>query len=113
MLIKHYGSLDLIYELDGEDFIDFVYKAFEKENNRNKEKFEELLLHRWGYELNYGMERFVGFEEYRRIALGEDKKTAKSKNKQSNEELIKEIERIKKIDQELNGAKEVIINETL
>ena len=105
MLIKHYGSLDLIYELDGEDFIDFVYKAFEIEDNKNKEKLNEFLLHRWGYELNYGMERFVGFEEYRRIALGEDKKATNSKNQQTNEELIEEIERIKKIDQELNGAK--------
>ena len=104
MLIKHYGSLDLIYELDGEDFIDFVYKAFERENNKNKEKFEELLLHRWGYEYPY-MAKPVHFEEYRRIALGEDKKTTSSKNQQTNEELIEEIERIKKIDQELNGAK--------
>lgn len=113
MLIKYYGSLDLIYDLDGEDFIHFVHKAFELEDNRNKEKFNEFLLHRWGYELNYGMEKVVGFEEYRRIALGEDRKTTGSKNQQTNEELIEEIERIKKIDQELNGAKEVIINETL
>lgn len=109
MLIKHYGSLDIIYELDGEDFIDFVYKAFEREDNRNKEKINEFLLHRWGYELNYGMEKPIGFEEYlreyRRIALDEDKKATSSKNQQTNEELIEEIERIKKIDQELNGAK--------
>lgn len=51
------------------------------------------------------MEKPISFEEYKKLALGGDKKTTYSENQQTNEQLIEEIERIKKIDQELNGAK--------
>lgn len=92
-------------DLDADTFIKLIEETIEVESIKREDKVNEFLLHRWGYELNYGMEKPIGFEEYRRIALGEDKKTTKSKNQQTNEELIEEIERIKKIDQELNGAK--------
>ena len=99
--------------MDADTFIKLIEETIEVESIKRDDKINELLLHRWGYELNY-MEKPIGFEEYRELALGGNKKTTKSKNKQSNEELIKEIERIKKIDQELNGNKEeVFINETL
>lgn len=102
MLIKHYGSLDLIYELDGEDFIDFVYKAFEINNKINEEKIDELLLHRWGYELPF-MEEVLDFNQYRSLALGEEpKKLNTQSSNETNEQLIERINKIKEIDQRVN-----------
>lgn len=91
-------------ELDAETFIEFIEETIEVESIKREDKINEFLLHRWGYELDY-MEKPISFEEYREIALGLNKKTTYSENQQTNEQLIEEIERIKKIDQELNGAK--------
>lgn len=92
-------------ELDAETFIEFIEETIRVENVKRDDKIDEFLLHRWGYELGSGyMERFISFKEYKENVLGGSDKTTESKSKKSNEQLIKEIERIKKIDQEINGG---------
>lgn len=103
MLLSNYSDINFILELDADTFIKLIDETIEIESVKRDDKIDEFLLHRWGYELDY-MENPIGFEEYRKIALGRSEKTNKSKDKKSNEQLIKEIERIKKIDQEINGG---------
>ena len=102
-MLSNYNDINFILELDADTFIKLIDETIEIESVKREDKIDEFLLHRWGYELNY-MEKPIGFEEYRKIALGGNKKTTESKNQKSNEQLIEEIERIKKIDQEFNGG---------
>ena len=102
-MLSNYNDINFILELDADTFIKLIDETIEIESVKREDKIDEFLLHRWGYELSY-MEKPIGFEEYRGIALGKNKKTTESKNQKSNEQLIKEIERIKKIDQEINGG---------
>lgn len=107
MLVKHYGSLDLIYELDGEEFVNFTFKAFEIDKKRNEEKIDELLLHRWGYELPF-MEEPLDFNQYRNLALGEEpRKVNTQSSNETNEQLIERINKIKEIDQKVNRSEVV------
>lgn len=58
------------------------------------------MLHRWGYELNYGMENGpIQFEEYKDIAFGKKKIKSKKYSKEENEKLIEEMNKIKELDQ--------------
>ena len=94
--------------MDGEIFVKFMDVVYKKELERVKEKRDELLLHRWGYELPL-MEKVVHFERYREMAYGSlSSKTTKTngkKNKErkseSNSELLARINKIKELDQKV------------
>lgn len=95
--------------LDADTFIELVDKSIERDNL----SLEKMLLHRWGYELPF-METAMQFEEYKGLAFGTSLKSVKestsnSKDKdrlssKSNDEILKRIEEVKKIDQARNGG---------
>lgn len=91
--------MTFIFNLDTEDFLALLNKTFENDNKKFKDKQEELLLHRWGYELMVTTP--ISFEEYRMKALGVNKVDSVNKkyNKLNNDELAREIEMIKQMDQ--------------
>lgn len=96
--MSNYNDLNFIFNLDIEDFLDLVEEALRKEDLARKDKQEELLLHRWGYELMF-MEKPIQFEEYKDIAFGKKKVKTNKYSKEENEKLIEEMNRIKELDQ--------------
>lgn len=98
--MSNYSDIDFIMNLEVGDFIEMVEKSFERENEAAKLKRDELLLHRWGYELPF-MEEVLTFNEYRDLAINNTGKRedTKSISKYTNDELIEKIERIREKDQ--------------
>lgn len=99
--MSNYNDLNFIFNLDIEDFLDLVEEALKKEDLARKDKQEELLLHRWGYELMHHcfMEKPIQFEEYKDIIFGRKKTKTKKYSKEENEKLIEEMNKIKELDQ--------------
>lgn len=93
--------MTFIFNLDVEDFLGLVRKAFEVENKKREEKQDEFILHRWGYELPY-MEKRMQLFEYRKLVFGEKPSGNKKKiaiEKHDNKELIDKINKLKEVDQ--------------
>lgn len=92
--------MEFIFNLETEDFIDIVLKAFERHNNEQELRMEEMLLHQWGYQLFPLMEEPMSFEQYKSESMGAPRNPEKAKpSKGNNERLMNEIDRLKELDQ--------------
>lgn len=82
--------MDYVFSLDVDDFIELMNTLNAKLLDKIEEKQEEMLFHRWGYELPL-MKEYITFDAYKKLAY------KKPKQKVSEEESIKLIERIEAI----------------
>lgn len=101
-MLSSYSDINYILSLDIEDFVELVIKAYDRQGDKNERELDTFLLHMWGYDLPH-LSKYINFQEYRNIALDIKPKvnivTKKNNNKLTNEELIKEVEILKNIDQ--------------
>ena len=67
MLLSNYSDMEYIYNLDVEDFIELVVILKNKTIKEMEDKREEMLFHRWGYELPL-MKEYITFADYKKLA---------------------------------------------
>lgn len=92
MLLHRYNNIDYILNMNVDDGIEFIIVAYKKEA-------EEFLYKQWLVNYaNMDKSNFTSFEDYKKKAF-KIKKTNTDNNKLNVEEIIKEAERIKEIDQ--------------
>ena len=103
-LLSNYSSVDFIFDLEVDDFLEVLNKSLERdkqrieaENLERDNKVDEILVHLWGYQLPF-LEKKISYGAYRDRILNESKPKAKI-TKQDNQMLIEEMERLKSIDQ--------------
>lgn len=88
--------MNYVFSLEPSDFIELINTLDDRLSKELQEKQDELLFHRWGYELPL-MEKYISFKEYKDLVY---KKPKQSVSEADGIELIERIERIRKKHQE-------------
>lgn len=108
MLLSNYSDLDYIFDLDFDDFKALVEKMIESNLEEQREEYEkdieDKLFFRWVFETTY-MEKRPSFDEYKKMLIKKPKPKPKPKEitEEENIELIKRIEKVRKIHQGKSG----------
>lgn len=88
------------------EFCQILITLLKRKKRERDDKFYELTLHKWGYELSV-TNKPVQFSEYLKLVKGDENNTESPKVNKSakvnKEELLAEIERVRIFDQSRKG----------
>ena len=83
--------MEYVYNLEVSDFIELTNTLNKQLIKEQEEKQDELLFHRWGYELPL-MEKYMTFNDYKKLAYKKPKQVV---SEEESVEIIKRIEAIR------------------